>query len=60
MRKENQIINNQTMTTQPKLSTKVKTKSKPRSSSMQMKIVFSNQQSNEKHQTLNSQPITGS
>jgi hypothetical protein len=26
MRKENQIINNQTMTTQPKLSTKVKTK----------------------------------
>jgi hypothetical protein len=27
---------------------------------MQMKNVLSNQQANEKHQTLNSQPITGS
>jgi hypothetical protein len=60
MRKENQTINNQTITTQPKLSTKVKNKSKPRSSSMQMKNVLLNQQANEKHQTLNSQPITGS
>jgi hypothetical protein len=39
---------------------KVKTKSKPMSSSMQMKNVLSNRQANEKHQTLNSQPITGS
>jgi hypothetical protein len=30
MRKENQINNNQTMTTQPKLSTKVKTKENQR------------------------------
>jgi hypothetical protein len=37
-----------------------KNKSKPRSSSMQMKIVLSNQQSNEKHQTLNFQSITDS
>jgi hypothetical protein len=37
-----------------------KIKSKPRSSSMQMKNVLSNQKENEKHQTLNSQPITGS
>jgi hypothetical protein len=37
-----------------------KNKSKPRSSSMQMKNGLSNQQANEKHQTLNSQPITGS
>jgi hypothetical protein len=60
MRKENQIINNQTMTTQPKLSTKVKTKSKPMSSSMQMKNVLSNHQANEKHKALDSLPITGS
>jgi hypothetical protein len=37
-----------------------KNKSKPRSSSMQMKNVLSNQQAQEKHQTLNSQPIPGS
>jgi hypothetical protein len=50
----------QTMTTQPKLSMKVRTKSKPRSFLMQMKIVLSNQQSNKKHQTLNFQSITDS
>jgi hypothetical protein len=59
-RKENQIENNQTITTQPILSTKVKTKIKPMSSSMQMKNVLSNHQANEKHKALNSQPITGS
>jgi hypothetical protein len=48
-----------TITTQSILSTKVKTQSKPMSSSMQMKNVLSNQQENEKHQALNSQPITG-
>jgi hypothetical protein len=44
----------------PKLSTKAKNKSKPRSFSMKMKNVLSNQQPQEKHQTLNFQPIPGS
>jgi hypothetical protein len=47
-------------TTQPKLSMKVKTKSKPMCSSMQMKNVLLNHQASEKHQALDSLPITGS
>jgi hypothetical protein len=59
MRKENQTINNQTITTQPKTFNESKNKSKPSSSSMKTKNVLSNQQANEKRKTLNSQPITG-
>jgi hypothetical protein len=60
MRKEKQIVNNQTMTTQSKTFNESKNKSKPRNSSMQKKNFLLNSQANEKHQTLNSQPITGS
>jgi hypothetical protein len=60
MGKENQSINNQTMTTQPKLSMKVKTKTNQGVPQCKKKNVLSNQQANEKHQMLNSQPITGS
>jgi hypothetical protein len=59
-RTENQIIKNQAITTQSTLSMKAKTKSKPISLLNANKNVLSNQQANEKHQALNSQPITGS
>jgi hypothetical protein len=59
-RADNQIIKNQAITTQSTLSMKAKTKSKPISLLNANENVLSNQQANEKHQALNSQPITGS
>jgi hypothetical protein len=53
MRKENQIIKNQSITTQSTLSMKVKTKRKPMSFFNANENVLSNQQENEKHQALN-------
>jgi hypothetical protein len=60
MRIENQIIKIQAITTQSTLSMKAKTKRKPISLLNANENVLSNQQANEKHQALNSQPITGS
>jgi hypothetical protein len=57
---ENQIIKIQAITTQSTLSMKAKTKSKPISLLNANENVLSNQQANEKHQALNSQPITSS
>ena len=58
MRKENQIINNKTMTTQTKLSTKVKTKTNQGVPQCKWKMSFwtHKQTRNTKHSTLN-QPL---
>jgi hypothetical protein len=54
---ENQIIKIQAITNQSTLSMKEKTKRKPISLLNANENVLSNQQANEKHQALNSQPI---
>jgi hypothetical protein len=59
-KRKNQIIKKQSITTQSTLSMKAKTKSKPISLLNVNENVLSNHQANEKHQALDSQPISGS
>jgi hypothetical protein len=61
MRKENQNNNQFKQTTQSNTFNESKNKSKPKKLlNVNEKFVLSNQQVQEKHQTLNSQPIPGS